>query len=108
MDRRGCARGGKNDRMMSATWTNVLGTAAALLTTLAFVPQVWHTFRTRDVSGISLGMYSAFTLGIALWIAYGLAIGAWPVIIANIVSLLLALCILVMKIVIDRRRDQNR
>ena len=94
--------------MMSATWTNVIGTAAALLTTLAFVPQAWHTFRTRDVSGISLGMYSAFTLGIALWIAYGLAIGAWPVIVANIVTLLLALCILVMKIIIDRRRRKRR
>ena len=94
--------------MMSATWTNVIGTAAALLTTLAFVPQAWHTFRTRDVSGISLGMYSAFTLGIVLWIAYGLAIGAWPVIIANIVTLLLALCILGMKIVIERRRARGR
>ncbi|HEY2929438.1 SemiSWEET family transporter, partial [Piscinibacter sp.] len=65
-------------------------------------------FRTRDVSGISLGMYSAFTLGIVLWIAYGLAIGAWPVIIANIVTLLLALCILGMKIVIERRRARRR
>ena len=94
--------------MMSPTWTNVLGSAAALLTTLAFVPQVWHTFRTRDVSGISLGMYSAFTLGIALWIAYGLATGAWPVIIANIVTLAFALCILTMKVVIDRRRRKRR
>ena len=94
--------------MMSPLWINALGTAAALLTTLAFVPQAWHTFRTRDVSGISLGMYSAFTLGIVLWIAYGLAIGAWPVIIANIVTLLLALCILGMKIVIERRRARRR
>ena len=94
--------------MMSPTWTNVLGSAAALLTTLAFVPQVWHTFRTRDVSGISLAMYSAFTLGIVLWIAYGVGIGAWPVIIANTVTLLLALCILGLKVVIDRRRRKRR
>jgi MtN3 and saliva related transmembrane protein len=94
--------------MMSATWTNLIGSAAAVLTTLAFVPQAWHTFRTRDVSGISLAMYSAFTLGIVLWIAYGVAIGAWPVIIANTVTLLLALCILTMKVVIDRRRRKRR
>jgi MtN3 and saliva related transmembrane protein len=69
---------------------------------------VLHTFRTRDVSGISLAMYSAFTLGIVLWIAYGLAIGAWPVIIANIVTLLLALCILAMKIALGSSPPQKR
>jgi MtN3 and saliva related transmembrane protein len=68
------------------------------LTTGSFVPQAWLTFRTRDVSGISLGMYSAFTLGIALWLIYGIAIGAWPIIIANIITLTLASAILVMKL----------
>ncbi|HUG24888.1 SemiSWEET transporter [Piscinibacter sp.] len=88
-----------------------LGYAAATLTTSAFIPQVWHTFRTRDVSGISLGMYSVLTLGIVLWLAYGAVLGAWPVIIANIVTLVFALSILAMKIVIERRRRggiQNR
>ena len=41
----------------------IIGYFAAVLTTASFVPQVWHTFRTRDVRGISLGMYSAFTVG---------------------------------------------
>ena len=80
-----------------------LGYAAATLTTASFVPQAWLTFRTRDVSGISLGMYSAFTLGIVLWLLYGITLGAWPVIVANVITLVLASAILVMKIMIGRQ-----
>lgn len=87
--------------MSGFIWTDWIGYAAATLTTASFVPQAWLTFRTRDVSGISLGMYSAFTVGIALWLAYGLVLGAWPVIIANIVTLGLAVSILAMKIVLS-------
>ncbi len=77
---------------------DTIGSVAAALTTLSFVPQAVKTFKTRDVSGISLGMYTAFTLGVALWLVYGVLIGAWPVIIANAVTLVLALAILVMKL----------
>ncbi|MBK7052973.1 MAG: SemiSWEET transporter [Rhodoferax sp.] len=77
---------------------DVIGFIAAVLTTASFVPQAWHTFRTRDVSGISLGMYSAFTAGVACWLVYGLLLGAWPVVIANLVTLSLAATILVMKL----------
>ena len=80
-----------------------LGYLAAALTTLSFVPQAWLTFKSRDVSGISLAMYSAFTLGVGLWLVYGVMLGAWPLIIANVVTLLLASCILVMKIAHQRR-----
>ena len=78
--------------------TEWIGFAAASLTTASFVPQAWLTFRTRDVRGISLGMYSVFTTGVALWLAYGLLLEAWPVVAANSVTLLLALSILVMKL----------
>jgi MtN3 and saliva related transmembrane protein len=78
------------------TATDLLGYVAAALTTLAFLPQALLTLRTRDVSGISLGMYGAFTLGVALWLAYGVALGEWPIIAANAVTLLLASVILVM------------
>ena len=80
------------------TLTDLIGTAAAILTTASFVPQAWHTFRTRDVSGISLAMYSTFTAGIACWLAYGWLLGAWPIVIANTVTLALASGILVMKV----------
>ncbi len=75
-----------------------IGYAAAVLTTGSFVPQAWHTYRSRDVSGISLGMYTAFTLGVGLWLLYGLANGSWPIILANAVTLALAASILIMKL----------
>ena len=81
--------------MLFADW---IGTIAATLTTASFVPQVLHTFRTKDVSGISLGMYSAFTLGVGLWLVYGLLLDAWPIVIANAITVSLATCILVMKL----------
>jgi MtN3 and saliva related transmembrane protein len=89
--------------MSAPAWTEWLGYAAATLTTAAFVPQAWLTFRTRDVSGISLGMYSVFTVGVALWLAYGWALQAWPIVVANFVTLLLAISILLMKLLIRPR-----
>jgi MtN3 and saliva related transmembrane protein len=79
-------------------YTDTIGTLGATLTTVAFMPQVWQTFRTKDVSGISLGMYTVLTIGISLWVIYGWLIVAWPVVIANGVTLSLALAILVMKL----------
>ena len=78
---------------------NVIGSLAACLTTASFVPQVWLSFKTRDVSGVSLGMYSVFTAGVALWLVYGLLLGAWPIVVANTITLLLALAILSMKLI---------
>lgn len=80
------------------TTSELVGYLAASLTTASFIPQAWLTFRTKDVSGISLGMYSVFTLGVALWLVYGLLAGAWPVVVANAVTLALALAILLMKL----------
>ncbi len=78
--------------------SELIGYLAAILTTCSFMPQAWLTFRTRDVSGISLGMYSVFTLGVALWLVYGLLLGAWPIVAANAITLALAIAILVMKL----------
>jgi MtN3 and saliva related transmembrane protein len=80
------------------TLADIIGSAAAVLTTSAFVPQVLHTLRTRDVSGISLGMYSAFTLGVALWLVYGFIVGSWPIIIANTITVSLASIVLFLKL----------
>ncbi|OIN93645.1 MAG: hypothetical protein AUJ20_03385 [Comamonadaceae bacterium CG1_02_60_18] len=86
------------------TLTDVVGTLAAFLTTISFAPQALHTFRTKDVHGISLGMYSAFTLGVALWLVYGLLLQAWPIVIANVITLALAATILVMKLRYGQRQ----
>ena len=80
------------------TFSDLIGYVAAFLTTASFVPQAWHTFQTRDVRGISLGMYSVFTAGVACWLIYGLMLGAWPIVFANCVTLALAVAILVMKL----------
>lgn len=85
------------------TMNEIIGYLAASLTTLSFLPQALHTFRTRDVGGISLGMYATFTTGVALWLVYGILIAAWPIVAANAVTLLLALAILVMKLRYGRK-----
>jgi MtN3 and saliva related transmembrane protein len=82
----------------------LFGYPAAFLTTIAFVPQALHSWRTRDLSGISLPMYALFTLGVALWLGYGLVIGSLPVIAANAVTLVLASVVLWLKILELRRR----
>jgi MtN3 and saliva related transmembrane protein len=78
--------------------TDFIGALAAFLSTVSFLPQAWHTFRTRDVSGISLGMYSTFIAGIGCWFVYGLLLKAWPIVIANFITLALAVAILAMKL----------
>jgi len=87
---------------------DLLGYVAATLTTAAFVPQAVLTLRTRDVSGISLSMYSAFTVGVALWLLYGWQLGEWPIVVANAITLMVAMTILTTKIVVEnRQRRQN-
>ena len=73
---------------------DLIGYAAATLTTVSFVPQAVLTLRTRNVSGISVGMYSCFTVGVALWLVYGIGLGEWPIIVANGITLALACTIL--------------
>ena len=77
---------------------DLIGSIAALLTTGAFAPQAFKTIRTRDTSGISLGMYMILTPGVALWFVYGVAIGSWPIIVANAVTFSLAATILALKL----------
>ena len=78
--------------------TDLIGSAAATLTTVAFIPQAWKTFRSRNTADLSLGMYALFTLGVALWLTYGILLAAWPIIIANSITLLVAGTVLAMKL----------
>lgn len=84
--------------MAGIATTEMLGYLAATLTTASFVPQALHTFRTRSTAGISIGMYSMFTVGVAMWLAYGLALGSWPMIVANGITLVLAATILTLAV----------
>jgi len=80
------------------TTTEWIGSTAATLTTTAFIPQAWKVWRTRHTADISLGMYALFTLGVAMWLIYGILLESWPIIIANCITLLLAGLVLVMKL----------
>jgi len=81
--------------------TQPIGYIAATCTTASFVPQVILTWRTKSAEGVSFGMYAVFVTGIALWLTYGMLTGNWPVIVANAVTLALAVCILAMKLRYD-------
>ncbi|MCW8331033.1 SemiSWEET transporter [Photobacterium sp. SDRW27] len=76
----------------------MLGIVAASCTTLSFLPQVIHTFKTRDTSGISLSMYIIFVFGVFCWLVYGLKSGDIPLISGNGITLLLASTVLFLKI----------
>ena len=76
----------------------MLGFIAAILNTLSFVPQAWQIIKTKDTSGISLGMYAMFVVGVFLWLIHGWNIQDYAVISANGITLVLASIILVYKI----------
>jgi MtN3 and saliva related transmembrane protein len=84
--------------MPSSSLIEILGFAAATLTTLCWIPQAVHTIRTRDTRAISLLTQGMFALGVLLWLCYGLYLVSWPLISANAITLCLVLVILAMKL----------
>ena len=87
---------------MNPLLINGVGAAAALCSMASFVPQIAKIVREGDASGISVRMYLVTVLGFALWAAYGVMLGRWPLIVANLISLALAALILVLKFVFSR------
>lgn len=85
-------------------FVDLLGYVGAVLTTIAFIPQVALAWRSDDLSGISLPMYIIFVTGVAFWLAFGIRADIMPTIVANAVTLLLAGSVLVLKIRNMRRR----
>lgn len=77
--------------------TELLGLTAGAFTTIAFVPQVLKIWKSKHAHDLSLATFTLFSSGVALWLVYGLRIGAWPIILANSVTLALALLILILK-----------
>ncbi len=77
---------------------DLIGYAAAILTTVAFFPQVLKSWRSRDLAGVSLTMYSLFTVGVALWLSYGVMLDSWPIIIGNAITLALTGVVLALKV----------
>lgn len=83
---------------MQTSLQDLVGFAAAFFTTVSFIPQAVHSWVTRDLAGVSLWMYALFTVGILLWLIYGIFLGAWPIIVANSITLSLASVVLFLKI----------
>ena len=75
-----------------------IGLVAAICTTGSFIPQALKTISTKNTKGISLGMYVMFVLGVTLWLAYGIVINDLPLILANGITLMLSLTILIYKL----------
>lgn len=76
----------------------ILGLVAAVLTTIAFVPQVFKTWKSKSAGDLSLGMYLILTTGVILWLIYGILKEDIPIIAANVVTLSLALTLLYFKL----------
>ena len=80
------------------SFVDIIGYIAGGLTTYAFWPQLQKTWKTRSAEDVSLGMLVIFTSGVGLWFLYGIVLGAWPIILANGVTLFLTGAILTLKI----------
>lgn len=79
-------------------WIDSIGLAAGLLTTTAFIPQVWKIYRTKSGKDISARMFSLFSAGIVLWLVYGVLLQSVPLIASNAVTLVLSLTIIGLKL----------
>jgi MtN3 and saliva related transmembrane protein len=76
----------------------LIGLLAGTCTTIAFIPQLLKTWRSKSAKDVSLGMFLIFSLGVFLWLLYGLLIQDLPIIVTNLVTLVLALTILACKL----------
>lgn len=90
------------DMDLSISTATLVGGIAAICTTAAFVPQLIRVWRLKRADEISLVTYLIFSVGMAIWLVYGILIDSWPVILANAITLVIAGCILTLKIRWDR------
>ena len=87
--------------METANW---IGFVAGTLTTIAFLPQLQRTWRTKSADDMSLAMLVTFTTGVLLWLIYGLYLTAWPIIVTNAITFILTLTIMVLKLKYQKAR----
>jgi len=88
-------------------WVEWTGFVAAFCTTAAFVPQLVRVVRLKSARDISLRMFLLFSLGVALWLVYGIRLRSWPMIASNSVTLGLSLSILFLKLKYDRNAEKE-
>lgn len=84
---------------------SIVGIIAGVLCTLSFVPQVVKIYQTRDAGSLSYITFSLFAIGVFLWLTYGIMLKDYVIIIANGITLMLAVVIIIMKIVYEKNRN---
>lgn len=89
------------------TATDWLGLLAGTLTTIAFVPQALKIWITKSADDVSYLMFGIFSVGIVLWLAYGIVLGAMPIIVANVVTLVLSVVVIALKVRYSGRRGKQ-
>ena len=88
--------------MYNLNYIEFFGFLAALLTTIAFLPQLYKTWKTKSADDVSLIMLILFIIGLICWIIYGLKIHSIPILVANIITFIFNLSILLLKITYNK------
>jgi len=91
--------------MNNVNYINLFGFSAALLTTIAFLPQLYKTWKTKSADDVSLTMLISFLIGLICWIIYGLKINSIPILISNIITFIFNFSILILKITYSKNKE---
>jgi len=91
--------------MNNFNYIDLFGFLAALLTTIAFLPQLHKTWKTKSADDVSLSMLILFIVGLLCWIIYGLKINSIPILAANIVTFLFNFSILILKLTFSKKKE---
>ena len=91
--------------MINFNYIDFFGFLAALLTTLAFLPQLYKTWKTKTADDVSLIMLIMFITGLICWIVYGIKINSIPILVANIITFIFNFSILILKVTYGKKKD---
>tara|TARA_B100000700_G_scaffold94627_1_gene106738 strand:- start:64 stop:339 length:276 start_codon:yes stop_codon:yes gene_type:complete len=91
--------------MNNFNYIDLFGFLAALLTTIAFLPQLHKTWKTKSADDVSLSMLILFIVGLLCWIIYGLKINSIPILVANIITFIFNFSILILKLIFSKKKE---
>ena len=91
--------------MNNLNYIEFFGFLAAFLTTIAFLPQLYKTWKTKSADDVSLIMLILFIIGLICWIIYGLKINSLPILVANIITFIFNFSILILKIAYSKNKE---
>ncbi len=91
--------------MSNSNYVDLVGYLAALLTTIAFLPQLYKTWLTKSADDVSSIMLILFITGLSCWIIYGIKINSFPILVANIITFIFNFSILILKITYSKNKE---